>query len=77
MTIPTDDSGHPVARGSANEPYYYRRRLGAGDLWVAAGIGAGAGIAAFYIASLLLQRTPLEVPRGREERGRRRGPTEA
>ncbi|MFL5574584.1 MAG: hypothetical protein ACJ79S_01215, partial [Gemmatimonadaceae bacterium] len=63
MTFPTDDPGRPAARGSANEPYHYRRRLGARDLWVAAGIGAAAGVTAFYVASLLLQRTPLETPR--------------
>jgi hypothetical protein len=42
--------------------YTYRRRLGAGDLARAAAIGAGVGLAAFYVARLFLERTPL-VPR--------------
>ena len=43
--------------------YYYRRRLGAKDLLPAVGVGVAAGLAAFYIVQLLIQRTPL-VPQG-------------
>lgn len=43
--------------------YYYRRRLGAKDLLPAVGVGVAAGMAAFYIVQLLIQRTPL-VPQG-------------
>jgi hypothetical protein len=42
--------------------YTYRRRLGAGDLVQAAAVGLGVGLAAFYVARLFLERTPL-VPR--------------
>jgi len=59
------------AHGASGEDYYYRRRLDGRDLWTAAGIAAGAGVAAFYLASLFLQRTPLEAPRS--ARGGRRG----
>ena len=43
--------------------YYYRRRLGAKDLMPAIGVGVAAGLAAFYVVQLLIQRTPL-VPQG-------------
>jgi hypothetical protein len=42
--------------------YVYRRPLDARELLPALGVGVGVGLAAFYIARLLLQRTPL-VPR--------------
>lgn len=42
--------------------YYYRRDLKASDLLPAIGIGLGVGIAGFYIARLLLQRTALGPP---------------
>jgi len=54
--------------------YFYRRRLDFVDVMRAVGVGLGAGIAAFYLATLLLERTPLVAsapaksarPRGRE-----------
>jgi hypothetical protein len=39
--------------------YYYRRKLVAKDLVPAVGVGVAAGLAAFYIVQLLIQRTPL------------------
>lgn len=39
--------------------YYYRRKLVAKDFVPAAGAGLAAGLAAFYIVQLLIQRTPL------------------
>lgn len=42
-----------------NEDYYYRRQLGATDLLPAIGVGIAAGIGAFYLVQLLIQRTPL------------------
>jgi len=39
--------------------YYYRRKLVAKDYLPAAGVGVAAGLAAFYIVQLLIQRTPL------------------
>ena len=48
-----------VARPIAISADYYRRRLGLRELLPAVGIAAGAGLAAFYLARLMLQRTPL------------------
>jgi hypothetical protein len=42
--------------------YYYRKKLKRTDLLPAIGIGIGVGIAGFYIARLLLQRTSLGPP---------------
>ena len=39
--------------------YYYRRALTARELLPAVGAGVGVGLAVFYLARLLLQRTPL------------------
>ena len=39
--------------------YTYRRDLGAGELIPAIGAGLAVGVAAFYVATLFLQRTPL------------------
>jgi hypothetical protein len=39
--------------------YTYRRELSRGDLIPAIGAGLAVGAAAFYIATLFLQRTPL------------------
>lgn len=41
--------------------YSYRRPLSLGELLPAIGVGIGAGLFGFYIARLLLQRTPLRV----------------
>lgn len=47
---------------SVAEPkYYYRRRLSARELLPAVGAGVGVGVVAFYIAKLLLERTPLDM----------------
>ena len=51
-------------RQDADTKYYYRRQLGLGELLPAIGIGIGAGLFAFYVTRLLLQRTPLTVERG-------------
>jgi hypothetical protein len=47
-----------VDRGAAD--YYYRRPLDARDFLPAVGVAVGAGLAAFYVAYVLLQRTPLK-----------------
>lgn len=44
------------------DEYYYRRRLGLRDIAPVVGIGVGVGLAAFYVARLLFERTPLRVP---------------
>jgi hypothetical protein len=54
---------------SKGSKYYYRRSsLNAGDTLRALGIGVAAGLAAFYLARIALQRTPLiasdDAPRG-------------
>jgi hypothetical protein len=45
--------------GRIGSRYYYRRDLTAGELLVPAAIGAGVGLAVFYLARLIEQRTPL------------------
>ena len=55
-------------REDAGTRYYYRRPLRFRELLPAIGAGIGAGLVAFYLTRLMLQRTPLEVerrPRGR------------
>ncbi|MDQ6886456.1 MAG: hypothetical protein M3068_04090 [Gemmatimonadota bacterium] len=47
----------PLAPGSA---YVYRRPLVFRELLPAIAAGAGAGLFAFYIARLFLERTPLD-----------------
>jgi len=42
--------------------YYYRKKLKGTDLLPAIGIGIGVGLAGFYFARLLLQRTTLGPP---------------
>lgn len=49
-------SPRPTAR---LEGYVYRRPLSGSELLPAVGIGVAAGLAAFYVARLFLQRTPL------------------
>ena len=39
--------------------YTYRRDLGVGEMIPAIGAGLAIGVAAFYVATLFLQRTPL------------------
>jgi hypothetical protein len=67
-------AARPHATGAE---YSYRRKLGVSDLLPAIGIGIGAGLFAFYVTRLLLQRTPLRVDRptkvARAQRIARRG----
>jgi hypothetical protein len=62
-------SEHPTRRQGADVEYYYRRPLRLRELLPAIGLGIGAGLFAFYVTRLLLQRTPLRVERG--EKGAR------
>ncbi|HKG91571.1 MAG TPA: hypothetical protein VKA84_06765 [Gemmatimonadaceae bacterium] len=41
------------------DTYYYRRQLDFGGLLPAIGVGVGVGLAAFYVARILMQRAPL------------------
>lgn len=52
-------SANPEPRGIARESYVYRRQLSGRELLPALAIGVGVGIAAFYVARLFAQRTPL------------------
>lgn len=47
----------------ADAEYYYRRPLSTRELLPAIGVAIGAGLFAFYITRLLLQRTPLKIER--------------
>ena len=69
--MPTVEHTSPRRR-DVDADYYYRRRLGLRDVLPAVGIAIGAGLFAFYIAKLLLQRTPLRVERGAHSSGRLR-----
>jgi hypothetical protein len=44
---------------TAGAEYFYRRSLHVGELLPAIGAGLAAGILTFYVARLVLQRTPL------------------
>lgn len=48
-------SEEPIKRG----PYYHRRPLRGTDLLPAIGVGIGVGLAAFYVARVLLEKTAL------------------
>lgn len=58
-------------RQRTGSKYYYRRRIGGWELLPAIGIGIGAGVTAFYIARLLLQRTPIAPESRRVVAGRK------
>lgn len=51
--------------------YVARRRLSSGELGAAAGIAAGVAAAAFYLATLWLERTPLRPEDEEPTTGRR------
>ena len=53
----------PSLRREAPAAYYYRRKLGVRELLPAIGIAIGAGVFAFYVTRLLMQRTPLSIDR--------------
>jgi hypothetical protein len=56
----------PRSDAAYRPSYYYRRQLSAAELLPAVGVGIGAGVAAFYLAKLMLQRTPLDAAPPRE-----------
>ena len=55
---------------SVEPKYYYRRKLSARELLPAVGAGIGAGLVAFYLTKLFLERTPLASSAGESERPR-------
>jgi hypothetical protein len=60
--VPSPESR--ARRRDAYAEYSYRRPLGLRELLPAIGVAVGAGLFAFYITRLLLQRTPLRIERG-------------
>jgi hypothetical protein len=56
------ESDHPSSPLFADE-YYYRRPLTPRELVPALGVGLGVGLVTFYIARVLLERTPLRPER--------------
>lgn len=68
--MPTSEQSSP-RRPNAGTEYSYRRQLSLRELVPAVGIAIGAGLFAFYITRLLMQRTPLTVER-QPRRPRRR-----
>jgi len=69
--MPTLERASPRP-GDADVEYSYRRRLTTRDLIPAIGVAVCAGLFAFYLTRLMLQRTPLRIvrPRGRPARVR-------
>ena len=68
----------PLHEASDSHSYYYRRSLGARDYLLAAGVGIGVGMVAFYLATRFAQRTPLlegsneaRLPRKNRSMGRK------
>ena len=53
--------------------YFYRRSLGPRETLSAVGIGVAAGALAFYVARVLLERTPLIEPEKAPRPPRRAG----
>lgn len=52
----------PPRPHDADAEYSYRRPLRLREMLPAIGIGIGAGVFAYYVTRLLLQRTPLRRP---------------
>ena len=64
-------------KAKVSRSYTYRRELSASELIPAIGAGIAVGLAAFYVARLFIQRTPIVPgplePADRLEPRRRRG----
>jgi hypothetical protein len=52
------DRGDPRSYAES-DLYYYRRPLGAAEILPALAVGVAAGLVAFYVTSIIRQRTPL------------------
>jgi len=65
----------PLFEATDRRHYYYRRRLSRAELLPAIAIGIAAGLAGFYLAKVLTQRTPFlpDEPAPRSDRPQRRG----
>jgi hypothetical protein len=62
MSVSSDPRWSPTT--DVRSKYYYRRPLTARELLPAIGVGVGAGVVAFYLARLFLQRTSLTPSSG-------------
>ena len=67
----------PLHEASDQHSYHYRRSLTTRDYLLAAGVGIGVGMVAYYVATRFAQRTPLldesrigALPRKRRVKGR-------
>ena len=70
-TLPT-----PRLRETPPRPaYVYRRDLEPAEMLPAVGVALGVGLAAFYVAYVLLQRTPFDIS-GTDRDHLSRGPIE-
>jgi hypothetical protein len=58
-----DEVGMPAKsdprNAAATTEYFYRRSLGGRHLLAAIGVGVAAGLTAFYLTKIMLERTPL------------------
>ena len=66
----------PSRHRAGDEEYSYRRPLRLRELLPAIGIGIGAGLFAFYVTRLMLQRTPLRIARRESSPSRPELPSE-
>jgi hypothetical protein len=64
-------NSEPLHEASDSHSYYYRRKLTARELVPAVAVAIGAGVAAFYLATRFMQRTPLLPESDRSQPGRR------
>ena len=74
--MPQPDKRRPRLH-DADAEYSYRRPLRLREVLPAIGIGIGAGLFAFYVTRLMLQRTPLRVSRHQSQAPRREPKTGA
>ena len=74
--MPQSDKRRPRFQ-DADAEYSYRRPLRLSEVLPAIGIGIGAGLFAFYVTRLMLQRTPLRVSRHELQAPRREPKTGA
>jgi len=72
-------NSEPLHEASDSHSYSYRRRLTARELIPVLAVGIGAGLAAFYVARVMAERTTFEreVPTRVVRRRRPRGEGEA
>ncbi len=68
--MPQPDKRRPRLH-DADAEYSYRRPLRLREVLPAIGIGIGAGLFAFYVTRLMLQRTPLRISRDETASSRR------